>query len=182
MFQTNFFIIKTRHIHHPSLSNMGKLRIGNKSNLMPCLENLAPVKVRLSTSRAQVSILDGADIVNMLRPGTAKTSKAYVTDVFVPYVLSQLQHVKRLGIVWDRCIADSLKFETRSTRGKGIRRKVEPQSAVPGNWQAFLRIDANKTEPFFSWLLTWLKLKLTNISSPHKTMAFFPPIKRMSLI
>ena len=53
----------------PSLSNMGKLRTGNKSDLMPCLENLAPVKVCLSTPRAQVSILDGAGIVNMLRPG-----------------------------------------------------------------------------------------------------------------
>ena len=32
----------------PSLSNMGKLRTVNKSDLMPCLENLAPVKVCLS--------------------------------------------------------------------------------------------------------------------------------------
>ena len=78
----------------PSLSNMGKLRTGNKSDLMPCLENLAPVKVCLSTPRAQVSILDGAGIVNMLRLGTAKTSKAYATNVFVPYILSQLQHVE----------------------------------------------------------------------------------------
>ena len=58
--------------------------------------------VSLSTPRVQVSILDGASIVNMLRSGTAKTSKAYATDVFVPYILSQLQHVERLDIVWDR--------------------------------------------------------------------------------
>ena len=103
----------------------------------------------LSTSKAQVSILDGAGIVNMLRPGTAKTFKAYATDVLVPYILSQLQHVERLDIVWDRYIADSLKSETRSKRGKGIRRRVEPRSAVPGNWQGFLRIDDNQTELFF---------------------------------
>ena len=115
---------------------------------MPCLENLAPVKVCLFTSRAQVSILDGAGIVNMLRPGTAKTFKAYATDVFVHYILSQLQHVERLDIIWDRYIADSLKSETRSKRGKGIRQRVEPRSAVPGNWQEFLRID-DKTELFF---------------------------------
>ena len=90
--------------------------------------------------------------------------------------------MERLDIVWDRYIADSLKSETRSKRGKGIRRRVEPRSAVPGNWQKFLRIDDNKTELFFSWLLTWLKLKLKNISSPHKAMVFFPPIKRMSLV
>ena len=116
---------------------------------MPCLENLASVKVCLSTPRAQVSILDGAGIVNMLRPGAAKTSKSYATDVFVPYILSQLQHVERLDIVWDRYIADSLKSETRSKEGKGIRRRVEPRSAVLGNWQEFLRIDDNKTELFF---------------------------------
>ena len=116
---------------------------------MPCLENLAPVKVCLSTPRAQVSILDGAGIVNMLRPGTTTTFRAYATDVFVPYILSQLQHVERLDIVWDLYIADSLKSETRSEKEKGIRRRVEPRSAVPGNWQEFLRIDDNKTELFF---------------------------------
>ena len=36
-----------------------------------------------------------------------------------------------------------------SKRGKGIRRRVEPRSAVPGNWQEFLRIDDSKTELFF---------------------------------
>ena len=38
----------------------------------------------------------------------------------------------------------------RSKRGKGIRRRVEPRSAVPGNWQEFLRIDDSKTELCFS--------------------------------
>ena len=81
------------------LTSKRELKVGNKSDLMPCLENLAPVKVCLSTPRAQVSILDGAGIVNMLRPGIAKTFKAYATDVFVPYILSHLQHVERLDIV-----------------------------------------------------------------------------------
>ena len=85
----------------------------------------------------------------MLQPGTAKTFKAYASDVFVPYILSHLQHVERLDIAKDRYIADSLKSQMRSKRGKGIRRRVEPRSAVPGNWQEFLRIDDNKTELFF---------------------------------
>ena len=132
----------------PSLSQMGGLRTGTKSDLMPCLENLVPVKDDLSTPRVEVSILDGAAIINMLRPGTAKTFQGYATDVFVPYVTSQLQHVDRLDIVWDLYMADSLKADTRSKRGKGVRRRVEPTSAVPGNWQEFLRIDDNKTELF----------------------------------
>ena len=68
---------------------------------MACLENLAPVKVCLSTPKAPFSILDDAGIVNMLRLGTTKTFEAYVIDVFVPYILfQQLQHGERLNIVW----------------------------------------------------------------------------------
>jgi len=37
--------------------------------------------------------------------------------------------------------------DTRSKRGKGVKR-VEPSSAIPQNWQEFLRIDDNKTELF----------------------------------
>ena len=74
--------------------------------LMLCLENIVPVKEDLSAPRVQVNILDGACIINMLRPGTAKTFQA---DVLVPYVTSQLQHVDRLDIVWDLYMADSLK-------------------------------------------------------------------------
>ena len=61
----------------PSLSHMGGLRTGTKSDSMPCLENFVPVKQDLSTSRVQVNILDGAGIINMLRPGPAKTFQGY---------------------------------------------------------------------------------------------------------
>ena len=60
-------------------------------------------------------------------------------------ILSQLQHVNRVDVVWD------LKDETRSKRGNGVRRRVEPCNAIPGNWQEFLRIDNNKAE-LFSYL------------------------------
>ncbi|KAJ8050254.1 hypothetical protein HOLleu_03388 [Holothuria leucospilota] len=73
-----------------------------------------------------------------LQPGTAKTFQGYATDVFVPYVTFQLQqYVDRLDIVWDLYMADSLKANTRSKRGKGVRRRVEPSSAVPENWQKY---------------------------------------------
>ena len=42
----------------------------------------------------------------------------------------------------------SLKAKTRSKRGKGIRRRVMPDSKIPGNWAAFLRTDKNKEELF----------------------------------
>ncbi|KAG0725800.1 hypothetical protein GWK47_037891 [Chionoecetes opilio] len=128
---------------------------------MPCLENLVPVKEDLSTPRVQVNILDGAAIFNMLRPWTAKTFQCYATYVFVPYVTSQLQHVERLDIVWDLYMADSLKADTCSKRGKRVRRRVEPSSAVPGNWQEFLRINDDKTE-----LLSFLASKDVSALAP----------------
>ena len=51
-------------------------------------------------------------------------------------------------MIWDQYFNNSLKSQTRSRRGKGIRRRVEASSSLPGNWQEFLRIDANKIELF----------------------------------
>ncbi len=53
-----------------------------------------------------------------------------------------------MDIVWDQYFDKSLKSQTRSKRGKGIRRRVEASSSLPGNWQEFLRVDANKIELF----------------------------------
>ena len=53
-----------------------------------------------------------------------------------------------LDIVWDEYIPDSLKSMTRHKRGKGTRRRVQPNIQMPGNWQAFLRINENKMELF----------------------------------
>lgn len=117
----------------PSLSQIGGLRTVTKSDLMPCLENLVTEKEDLSTPRVQANILDGTVTINMLRLGTGKIFQSFATDVLVPYVTSQLQHIEKLDIVWDLYIADSLKADTHSKRGKGARGRVEPSSAVPGN-------------------------------------------------
>ena len=96
----------------------------------------------------EVIILDGSVIVNMLRPGSAKTFSDYASQVFLPYVASQLQQASRIDIVWDEYRPDSLKAETRVKRGKGVRRRVEASTPIPGNWQEFLRTDENKVELF----------------------------------
>ena len=101
----------------------------------------------------EVLILDGAAIVNMLKPVNSKTFQDYANKVFLPYIQSQLQHVSRLDLVWDVYKPECLKADTRSKRGNGIRRRVEASSVVPQNWREFLRIDENKTE-LFSFLST----------------------------
>ena len=56
-------------------------------------------------------IVDGAAIVNMLRPGDVKTFSEYAQQVFLPYIKSQLQQVNRVDVVWDEYFPDSLNTE-----------------------------------------------------------------------
>ena len=132
----------------PSLSDEGKLRPGNKADLLEPLEQLVPSQDTGSHPTVHAIILDGAAVVNMISPGTAKTFAEYADQKFLPYILEKMQHVDRLDVVWDVYLPDSLKAETRSKRGKGIRRRVAKSSTIPGNWKDFLHISENKTELF----------------------------------
>ena len=123
---------------------MGKLR--TKSNLVDCLEVLVHVQDNSPNHVVQVGMLDGVAIVNMVRPSFEKTFSDYATQVFLPYITSQLTLLSRLNIVWDEYFADSLKAETRTRGWNDIRRCIEPSNLIRGNWQEFLRIDDNKTE------------------------------------
>ena len=80
-----------------------------------------------------VIILDVATITNMLEPGGTKTFSDYATHVFLPYITSQLRHAIRVDVVWDEYMPDSLKADSRTKRGRGIRRRVEPSSSITGN-------------------------------------------------
>ena len=51
----------------PALSQMGVLRSGTKSDLLKCLQDLVPVSESV-TVQVTCTILDGAAIINMLRP------------------------------------------------------------------------------------------------------------------
>ena len=48
---------------------------------------------------SEVVVLDGAAIVNMLKPGSARTFQDYAKDVFLPYVKSQVDKAQRVDIV-----------------------------------------------------------------------------------
>jgi len=83
----------------PSLSQLGKLRTGKKSEPLHCLEDVTGVSNCSSSHAVQVSILDGAAVVNMLQPGTAITFDGYSKSIFILYVTSQLQTAHHLGFV-----------------------------------------------------------------------------------
>ena len=93
-------------------------------------------------------ILDGAVVVNLIKPRTPVSFYWYVTQV-MEYVRKQFRgDVQRVDMVFDEYWKDSMKAATRSKRGKCIRRHVEGNKQVPSNWQEFLRIDENKSELF----------------------------------
>ena len=156
----------------PALSQMGKLWTGTKSDLVGCLEDIVHTQDLSPTPIEQVIMLDGAAIDNMFRPGFAKTFSDYATQVFLPHITSQLQlqHVNRLDVVWDEYIADSLKAETRTRTGKGIRRRVEPSNSIPGNWQDFSALTITRSSCFRSWRLVQQPLPPTNKSSAYVTL------------
>ena len=91
-------------------------------------------------------ILDSAFVAQMLSPRTLNTFQDY--SVFLPYIFGQLQSVRRLDIVWDVYLTDSLKVGTKSKRGHGQRRKVLPLAPLPSTWKSFLKNDENKSDLF----------------------------------
>ena len=119
-----------------------------KSNLAKCLEELSP-SYHSEPPLIEAVILDGAAIVNMLKPEHCKTFQQYGEEVFLSYVQQYVKlHVNRIDIVWNAYNANNLKAHTREKRGNGLKRRVEPNSRTPTNWDGFLRVDENKKELF----------------------------------
>ena len=130
----------------PALSSDGSIHLGAKSDLLACMEDLH--ETQTETPVASCIIIDGAAIVQILKPTAAKTFAEYASEIFIPYIFSQLRGALRLDLVWDRYFEDSLKSTARAKRGKGIRRRVVAEGAIPGNWRDFLCVDKNKMELF----------------------------------
>ena len=122
----------------------GKLRFTTKSDLVECLEKFCTTNGEAPS--VDVIIIDGAAIINMIKPIGVKTFQEYARHVFLPHIKSQLRNVKRIDIIWDVYLEDSLKSTTRDIRVIG---RVVPSNTIPGNWQEFLRNPENKTELFY---------------------------------
>ena len=64
--------------------------------------------------KVDVKILDGAAIVNMLKPRTQETFGDYAQKVFLPYIEGQLHTCERVDTVWDTYLSASLKAHIHS--------------------------------------------------------------------
>ena len=130
----------------PSLSKNADLRSGKKSHLLMRLGEV--VSATCQTSAVECVILYGAAVVNFLKLIGVATFEDYANDIFKPYIERQLKDSRRIDIVWDEYIPNSLKSSTRTKRGTGTRKRVLPDSKIPANWQSFLRLEENKQELF----------------------------------
>ena len=75
------------------------MRFGTKANLLHCI--ITDDTDSQPTPMVDVVFLDGAAMLQMLKPGTAKNFQDYADSVFVPYVKSLLEKTRRLDIIWD---------------------------------------------------------------------------------
>jgi len=131
------FFMHENQPYPPSLSEFGKLRFGEKSDLFS-----AVVRAHPST--------------------TVSTFDSYAENVFISFILNHLQSSKRVDIVWDMYKANSIKDSTREKRGKGQRRKVTDDTKIPPNWKAFLQDNTNKKE-----LFALLTTRVSNFQFPE---------------
>ena len=93
------FFAHENQAYPPALSFQGKMRQGTKSDLVRCLENMIPLADATASPAVEVIVIDGAAVINMLAPGNAKTFSDYASQVFFPYIKSQLEHSRRVDIV-----------------------------------------------------------------------------------
>ena len=85
-------------------------------------------------------------------------------NIFQPFITSSLGKVKRLDVIWDRYLANSLKQSTREKTmhsGTAQRQRVLSYSPIPSNWESFLRNEKNKVE-LFHYLSESMKAFETN--------------------
>ena len=83
----------------PSLLQFGQLRLGSNSDLLVPLEKI--ITSQTECPEIEALILDGAVIVNMLKPRFCKSFEDYAKNVFLPYIDNQLKTCSRVDVVWD---------------------------------------------------------------------------------
>ena len=116
------FFSDENQLHPPSLSDHEKIRVCKKSDLIKCLK---PTEESIRKD-FDCKIFDGAALIHMLKPNAAKSFQEYAEKVFVKFIQWQLQSLKRIDIVWDRYLANSIKGSAREKRGVGLDGKLVP--------------------------------------------------------
>ena len=110
-----------------------------------------------------VKLLDGAAVVHFLHTVSVAMFDQYADQVFLPYIMKQLENSRRVDTVLDRYIPTCIKELTTEKREKGTRRRVAGDKKLPGNWADFLHDPTNKQE-----LFAFLSRKIANVIYPEE--------------
>ncbi len=145
------FFQHENHPWPPALAEGNVMRTpSSKADLVKCLEPLGAVQSTVPAG-IDVTLIDGASVVHSLDPKKVlsstqnlKTFKDYSGHVFIPHIMERLQFVKRLDIIWDRYIPDSLKSHVRCQRGTSQVYRVNEKTLFPSSISSFLKEDQNK--------------------------------------
>ena len=141
----NFFQYENED-YPPSISIFNELRSGNKVDLLKHLEKKADSPTLSEAPQSDMVIIYGAAIVNALKPDAGMTFKDYAANKVIPRISSLLSNVKRIDVVFDAYLEDSLKSTARLHHGQGSRKRVRDNYKVPSNWKSFLHHSENETE------------------------------------
>ena len=93
----------------PALTRKGTMYHGSKSEILDCI---VPTNLDNNRPVTTAAVLDGAVLIQMLRPRSARTIGDYFTEEFVPYIFSWFEGNDRIDIVWDVYSKTSLKSGT----------------------------------------------------------------------
>ena len=132
--------------------------MGTKSTLIECLEEKVVDYQHPERPEVDAHVVDGAAVINMLKPLNTGTFEEYGRSVVIPYIENQLRSTQR----FDRYFSRSLKNSTRKKKGVGIRRRVSSNTKIPGDWQSFLRNEDHKRELFSFLAETVRNIQLDN--------------------
>ena len=113
------------------------MRLGTKSDLLQCLEDLVPNSAPSQEllQDTDMVVIDGVVIVNMIKPGVADTFNDYASKI-TGYIRGQFKNsVERVDMVFDVYKPDSLKGSTRKRRKryKSASRGKEKKSQETGS-------------------------------------------------
>ena len=84
-------------------------------------------------------MIDGAALVNMLKPRREDRTFSGYANTFNTYVTAQLQNVTHVDIVCEEYQGTTLKAATWRKCSQGVRQRVAPRNKLHRMWSKILR-------------------------------------------
>ena len=100
---------------------------------------------------ADAKLIDHTHYGAFFRPDASiKSFRDYADKKVIPNIEWQLTNTKRVDVICDRYLPDSLNATTRQRRGTGIRQRMchDWNWTFPEHWNSYLQNVSNKVERF----------------------------------